>query len=338
MNKVLITFKTDKEQKEIIEHKLKDKVDIIFMDVVEPDKIKDVVQNVNILLVLRWNHIMNLIPYMPNIKIIQSMSAGVDHVPFDILKDNIEVYGNAGAYSEPIAEHTFAFILYFAKNIGYNMENMKNGIFDQYSYSMELRDKKIAIIGYGGIGKAIGKIAKSFGMYVYGINRTGNINDEIITKGYSIKDIDKIFPEMDVVVLSLPLSKTTYEIIDKTKLSFLKKNCILINVGRGAVIKEEDLYDFLISHPDVKFGTDVWWSYTDKNDKFRSEYNFFELKNFIGSPHNSSMVPGIFNRALGRAVDNIVRYLNNEKLVGVINRTEYSNFNLKDRSAMNIKM
>ena len=258
---------------------------------------------------------------MPRLKLIQSSRAGVDAIDFQQLPERVKVCGNIGAYSDPMAEHTMGMILYLAKDLGNRNAKLKNGVADHHN-SLFLKGKTIGVIGAGGIGQAVAKIAKSFEMKTFGVNTSGK-PVRYFDKTFEIEKLDKVLRVSDVIVLSLPLTTKSFHIIDAEKLRIMKKSCVLVNVARGYVIDEEALYNHLLQNPEFKCGLDVWWHYPKVNEKFSQKFPFFELPNFLGTPHVSGYVPEEQEVALDFAVNNILRFVKKGKLRGLVDREDY---------------
>ena len=104
----------------------------------------------------------------------------------------------------------------------------------------------------------------------------------------------------------------------------MKKNAILINISRGGIIEEKALYEHLKNHPYFMAGIDAWWVEPFQHGKFEVHYPFFNLPNFIGSPHNSGVVEGAIEEAIKDAVLNVKNYLDGKEIRGVTNREDYS--------------
>lgn len=258
---------------------------------------------------------------MPDLKFIQCIFAGVDWMNFDQLPEYVKVSGNVGAYADAMAEHVMGMILFFAKNQSGHLERLKAGVFEN-SYSLQLRGKTIGIIGAGGIGQAVAKVAKCFGMNTFGVNTSGN-SISCFDRVVSTKNMDFVLRRSEVVVLSVPLTVNTFNMIDRKKLSLMKKGCILVNVARGDIVNEEDVYTHLKRNPSFKFATDVWWHYPMTGKKFTQHFPFFELPNFLGTPHISGFVPGRERLAMLEAIKNLLRFIKNEKVKGIVNREDY---------------
>ena len=259
---------------------------------------------------------------MPRLKFVQSVRAGVDSINFDELPSGVEVCGNVGAYSQPMADHTLGMILDLAKDLSLRNSKLVEGIAD-YRDSLFLKGKVLGVVGAGGIGQAISGLAKCLGMKTLGVNTSGRRvpNFDAI---YKIGRLDHVLQRSDVVVLALPLTVKTFHLVDAAKLEIMKKDAILINVGRGYVIEEAALYNHLMQHPEFKCGVDVWWHYPKHGGKFVQRFPFLDLPNFLGTPHVSGFVPQERQIALDTAMDNISRYLSGRKVRGLASRNDYA--------------
>ena len=135
----------------------------------------------------------------------------------------------------------------------------------------------------------------------------------------TLNDLDFILENSDIVIISLPLIDETKNLIDKKELKLMKPNAILVNVARGQIINEADLYEHLKTHPDFYAGMDAWWVEPFTEGAFKLNYPFFNLPNILGSPHNSAIVPGSLEQGLKCAIENINLYLNKKKPEHIIN-------------------
>lgn len=103
----------------------------------------------------------------------------------------------------------------------------------------------------------------------------------------------------------------------------MKRDAILINVARAHIVNEKDLYDHLVENPNFQAGFDVWWREPFGGEEFSLNYPFFELENFLGSPHNSNIVEGMFEEALEVAVKNVLSFIRGEGVRNLVNREDY---------------
>ena len=259
---------------------------------------------------------------LPNLKVLQSMSAGVDFIDFSAIPPRVVVCSNAGAFGEPIAEHVFAMILYFGRNLVRNHDLVRGGTLDHPADGMFLRGKTIGIVGTGGIGHSVARVAKGFKMRTVGINTSGR-PVENFDAVWRMDHLDDLLKQSDVVVIALPLNVKTRHLITAQKLGLMKEDCILVNVARGGVIAQDALYAHLKAHPRFRAGIDVWWWYPKKGEKFSLDYPFFDLPNFLASPHNADAVPEAMGLGQEHAFENVIRYLDGEPLGRVIDKADY---------------
>lgn len=262
-----------------------------------------------------------LISEMPKLKMIQTLSAGVDVLDFNKIPENIVFCSNAGAYSDPIAEHVFAMILDLSKSLTKNHIRMQEGVFDQQTTNRRIAGKKIGIIGYGGIGRAVGNIAKRLDMKVLVTARSGSKTDEEFFGG--IDQLDHVLSESDIVVIAIPLTKHTRGLFDSGKFKLMKKDAILINIARAEIVNQKDLYDHLVKNPEFRAGIDVWWSEPMTGSEFKTAFPFLKLENFVGSPHNSGIAEGETAYSYEYALENISRFALGKDVMNVVNRSDY---------------
>jgi phosphoglycerate dehydrogenase-like enzyme len=262
------------------------------------------------------------IEQLPGLKFIQSESAGLDHIDFGIIPPQVMVCGNVGAFSEPIAEHVFGMIIVLGKNLFAQQLSLKAGRYDHRKDAMFLKGKTIGILGAGGIGQAVARLAKCFGMNTIGVNTSGSAV-EYFDQMANLKGLDDVLVRSEVVVIALPLTVKTRGLIGAKKLEMMKEDGILINVSRGDIVVAKDLYQHLRAHLKFRAGSDVWWSRPKPDGSFSELYPFFDLPNFIGTPHVSGDVPESHEIASEYAVENILRYVDGRPLKGVANRDDY---------------
>lgn len=259
---------------------------------------------------------------LKNLRMLQTISAGVDLVPFDSIPPNVTICSNAGAFSEPIAEHTLGLILSLGKRLKENEMKMRSGVFDQETRTLRFSGRTLGVIGYGGIGKAVASLCRCMGMKVYAISRNPEDAKSCDMHG-GMDKLDDMLSKSDVVVISIPLNRTTRGLIDRKKLSLMKEDAILVNVARGDIVVEKDLFDHLRAHPRFCAGIEAWWKEPRREERFSGNLDFLALPNAIGSPHNSGIVDGMPPYIVSRALDNILRFATGKEPLNVVKREDY---------------
>ncbi len=259
---------------------------------------------------------------MRNLRFMQLVSAGADHVRFGELPDTVVVASNPGAYAEAMAEHTVGMVLALAKRLPHHHAELARGVFDQRTRSRWLKGAVCGILGFGGIGKATAALLRAFGAEIVAVNTSGRTDEPVKFAG-TLADLDEVLRTSDIVIIALPLTRDTLGLIGRRELELMKADAILINVARGAIVDEGALYRHLQAHPDFMAGIDAWWDEPHGGEPFKANHPFFELPNLLGSPHNSALVPGFELAATEMAVENVERYLRDEAVRGVVRREDY---------------
>lgn len=197
----------------------------------------------------------------PNVRLICEFATGYDNVDINYCRERGIKVANVVNYStDAVAQHTFALCLYVLEKLNHYDKYVKSGEYaaqDRFSnfdipYT-ELAGKTWGIIGMGNIGKRVAEIAQAFGCRVIFYSASGNSS----CTEYERVDLDTLLGEADFLSLHCPLSERTRHLIDIEALKKMKKTAILINVARGPVVKDEDLYTALTEGYIAGAGLDV---------------------------------------------------------------------------------
>src|SRR5438876_5841895 len=289
------------------------------------DRLDEVLPSIDCLLVFSWpSQLTNeRLQKMTSLRFIQSILAGVNHIPFASLNKSVIVSSNAGAYSDEVAEYAWALLLSAAKRIvelHVSLREQKwtlKRTLDEGSEITILREKILGILGFGGIGSVVGRAAKGFVMQVYAYSRKKSA-----AKGVKffvgISGLSVLLKKSDAVVLALPLTGQTARIINAERLSEMKKDGILVNIARGELVDEKAMYEHLVVNPNFRYATDVWW-YRENRESLKTDYPFLSLPNFIGTRH----VLGKSGLAIGWPVQisvvSTIRFLYGLRLRNLVN-------------------
>ena len=174
-----------------------------------------------------------------NLKAIQLASAGSDtYVKKEVLNHNTILANASGSYGKAISEHTIGMILALNKNFKTYFNNMNNHL-------KELYHSTVIIVGLGDLGYEIAKRLKAFDCKVIGLKRTLIDIPEYVDELHTMDKLDEILPQGDFVILCLPQSQETINLFNKKRLLLLKKDAVLVNVGRGSAINTNDLKEVL---------------------------------------------------------------------------------------------
>ena len=170
--------------------------------------------------------------------LVQLESAGADGVPFERLAPAVPVASNAGAYAQPMAEHVLALTLALAKRLPQNQAALARGEFDQSTLNREIRGSVIGILGFGGIGRAAASLFTALGAHIHAVGREGRASEGVQWSG-TLADLDVLLAVADVLVITLPLTRSTRGLIGHRELDLMKDDAILINPARAAIVDED---------------------------------------------------------------------------------------------------
>lgn len=324
MTSIMVTFRAESEHRATLTKALGNTSRIVFLSDVPPRNRAKELSNADVL--ISWSVEEELRPeefkLLDHAKMLQLLSAGVDHLPFRDLPLGLMIASNAGAYAEPVAEHAVAMILAITKNLFERQVKLRNGTFDQTNVNRMLQGSTCAIFGFGGIGKAVAHLLRCFNVKIYALNTTGRTDEPVDFIG-TLKDLEHVLRHADIVIVTLPLTNSTRKLIGKEQLGWMKNDAVLVNVARADIIDEAALYQTLKENPQFTAAIDAWWIEPLHHGKFSTSYPFLELPNVLGSPHNSGIVHNSFQKGTMRAVENVKRFLNHEPVLGVVRRSDY---------------
>lgn len=322
MQNIIVTYKTNPKEKDFYKNFFQNNT-IAFLDEFKEVKGKEKILKESGI-VIAWNPTRELQMFdkslLSNFQFIQLLSAGYDHMNFDMFSNKCTIAANQGAYALPMAEHTVAMILSLAKKLRFYHNRLSDGKFEQMkSFTRQIKVSTLGIIGFGSIGKETANLMRSFDVKILALNTSGKTTEQVDFIG-TLKDLDYLLINSDFVVISIPLLEETEGLIGKRELELMKDDAIIINVARGPIIKEKDLYEHLKNNPNFSAGIDAWWIEPFKFGEFKINYPFFELHNLLGSPHNSALVENMMLEGARKAAENVKRYMNKEEIKGIITR------------------
>ncbi len=217
------------------------------------------------------------------LKLLQLFSAGVgEYASEGVLPDGAKLANASGAYGLAISEYMLGVLLEFYKNLHIYRDNQAEG---KWSYAGNVKGifgSTALIVGLGDIGGEFASRLKALGAYTIGIRRTASKKPDYLDELYLMEELEALLPRADIVALSLPETKLTNRVINKTTLQFFKKDAVLINVGRGSAIDTEALCDALENRQLLGAALDV----TDP-EPLPEEHRLWKMKNAVITPHIS---------------------------------------------------
>ena len=234
--------------------------DVIYYDYTKPSDVLSRVKNADVVItnkaIVDKNTMEN-----SSIKLICITATGMNNIDLEYAQQKgIPVKNVAGYSTSSVAQLAISYILQFVQKINFYDNYVKSGgwensdIFtnnDKPFY--ELNGKTIGIIGLGNIGKEVAKIATAFGCNVIYYSTSGKNNDTT----YKNVSLEVLLKESDIISIHCALNEQTNNLLNKNNLHNLKKKAILLNLGRGGLVNEQDITDSLNEGKDIYFATDV---------------------------------------------------------------------------------
>jgi phosphoglycerate dehydrogenase-like enzyme len=243
-----------------------------------------------------------------NLKWVMVVSAGLEKMPFDALKERDIMVTNArGIHKIPMAEYTFSMILQVAKQNKELYELEKKKIWDRTAVrTFELAGKTLGILGVGAIGGEIARLGKAFNMNVIGVNRSSN-EHQYIDKMYPMDQLNDVLQAADFLVSILPSTDETTYLLSESHFHLMKSDAIFINIGRGDLIKDEDLVKVMREKRIAHAILDVF-----ETEPLPSDHPFWSMENVTVTPHISSITRNYMPRAFEIFKSNLNVYISSD--------------------------
>ena len=246
---------------------------------------------------------------LPALKYIGVLATGYNIVDIAAAKAHGISVTNIPAYSTAsVAQMVFAHLLNIASQVQHHSEEVHKGRWTRSkdfcfwdTPLIELRGKKLGIVGLGHTGMATARIAFGFEMEVCAYTSKSPLQ---LPHGIKKMELDELFAQCDVVSLHCPLTDATREMVNARRLALMKPTAILINTGRGPLVNEQDLADALNSGRIFAAGVDVL-----SQEPPRADNPLLTARNCYITPHIAWASTAARQRLTGIMLDNIRAYL-----------------------------
>ena len=246
---------------------------------------------------------------LPQLKYIGVMATGYNIVDIDAARERGIIVTNIPSYStDSVAQMVFAHILNIAQQVQHHSEAVHQG---RWTASkdfcfwdtplIELRGKKLGIVGLGNTGYTTARIAIGFGMEVYAYTSKSSFQ---LPPEIKKMELDQLFSECDVISLHCLLTDKTHELVNAARLKLMKPTAILINTGRGQLVNEQDLADALNNGQIYAAGLDVLSQEPPKADN-----PLLTARNCYITPHIAWASAAARERLMGILLDNLKGYI-----------------------------
>ncbi|PYD75450.1 D-2-hydroxyacid dehydrogenase [Novacetimonas pomaceti] len=210
------------------------------------DDLKKIIADAEILVIsMLWKN--DLLEIAPRLRLIQSISSGVEQFDLNRLKARgVHLCNARGANASAVAEHALALMLSLARRLYEARDNQKmcrwstTGT-DPRPRLQELSEKNVLIVGMGTIGDRLARLCQALGMNVSGARHSARPLDVAGVRQITMNRLHEGLADADYVILTCPLTPQTHHLINTAAFAAMKRDACLINVARGAVVEEAAL-------------------------------------------------------------------------------------------------
>ncbi len=246
---------------------------------------------------------------------IHSSGAGVDAVLFpELIASDVILTNSRGVYDRAIAEYVLSLMLAFAKDVWTTADSQRRHEWRHRETEL-LQGRRLLVIGAGGIGRAIARLARAAGMVVEAAARIGRSDPEFgrIT---GVADLGGILGDADYVVIAAPLTPETRGLFTAAAFERMKPTARLINIGRGPIVDEAALLDALRRRRIAGAALDVFM-----HEPLPKDHPFWDLPGLIVSPHMCGDFIGWPGAVADVFVENYLRWRRGEPLLNVVDKS-----------------
>jgi len=297
---------------------LKEKAEIFFAQSLEEDSLIKEVKEVNGIIIRANGKVTRkIMASAPKLKVVGRHGVGVENIDLEAATEKgIWVVNTPDANDISVAEHFFGLALILSKMLKKADIALREGRWGaRYEYTgNELHGKTLGILGFGRIGKAVGRIGhKGFDMKVlyYDALRYEETEKELKAMKVSLKEV---LSESDYISINLPMLPETKGLLGKKEFGLMKPSAFIINLARGPIWDEKVLYRVLKEKRIAGAGSDVY-----EVEPAAKGHPLFDLENFVGTPHMAAHTEEALRR-MSLVAEDVIRVLEGKAPLNPVNR------------------
>ena len=251
---------------------------------------------------------------------IHSRSTGLEQALFpELIASDVLLTNGSGVFSPSLGEFALAAILYFAKDFRRMIRNQMAGQWQPFDVTM-ISGRTLGIVGYGSIGRAIAARARALDMNVLALRRrvsSQTSQDPLVEQVYPSEQRLQMLSRCDYVAVTLPLTQQTHRLIGEAEFTAMKKDAVIINVGRGPVIDEVAMIKALSKNRIKGAALDVF-----DQEPLPKSHPFYKMENVLLSPHCADHTPDWLENSMRFFLTQLERFRRGETLLNVVDKTQ----------------
>ncbi len=324
--KVLFLWPPAKELREYILVGVEEGVECIFPPSADPEDLLPLTCGVEVM--VGWRPERELLEKAPQLRLFQNPGVGVQQL-IPLFREFPQVMlANSHGNTYFTAQHAVALLLTLCNRVVDHHNFMVSGRWrtgDKEGASRPLRQKTVGLLGYGAIGSRVASFLSGWEVELIACRRQiGGEKPDLLQNWYGVSQLEKFLKASDILIVSLPQTPGTEGLIGRKELDLLGREGLVVNVGRGPVISEKELYLALKEKRLAGAGIDVWYDYQPPADEegrcYPYHYPFHELENVVLSPHRAASPFSDLER-WGDIVDNINRLARGQEPLNLVDRS-----------------
>jgi D-2-hydroxyacid dehydrogenase (NADP+) len=260
-----------------------------------------------------------LLAQFPGIQWVHSPGAGVDTLLFpELIDSKVIVTNNSGVHATTIAEHLLGMMILFTRGFQEMVHNQDRHVWKRPSTEVvELGRQTLAVVGLGDIGYALAVRAKALGMTVKGSRRRTHEPMEGVDQLYGPDQLHEMIADADHVAITLPSTARTKGLFGTKEFEAMKDTAIIYNIGRGDIIKQDELIDALNERLIAGAGLDV-----TTPEPLNEDSALWETPGVFITPHYSGSTPHYWDNGIEIVLENIRRIRSDQPCFNEVDKHE----------------
>jgi len=266
-------------------------------------------------------------PHLRGVRLVLSMMAGTEWIP-PVVGPHVTICNAHSAHNISTAEWALTAILAMLKYLPLYLDIQRSGQWKRrfeagahYAtltadarplyppvLAEELTGKTVLLVGYGSIGKEIERMLVPFNVEILRVARRARTEPEV----HPVSELDSLLPRAEVVVLILPYTPETHELIGSRQLALMRQGALLVNAARGPIVETNALVQALIAGR-IRAALDV-----TEPEPLPEGHPLWSCPNLLITPHIAGATPQFTPRALHTAANELRRYISGEPLHNVV--------------------
>lgn len=282
----------------------------------------------------------HLLTAAKSLRWIQSPTASLEHYVFDdLVRHSCKLTNMRGIFSDVIADHVLGYLLCFARNLHVYLRQQQQAVWKPVGEKQDtgqnfvsgpgmvsgadrahlhLGDGTLGIVGLGAIGAEIAKRAAAFGMTITAVDpRRTDCPPEVSTL-WGMDGLNDLLATSDFVIIAAPHTPETEGLFDRAQLQRMKRTAYLVNIGRGAIVKLDDLVAALAAGEIAGAALDVF-----EIEPLPPEHPLWKMPNVLITPHIAAASTRIAERHLQVLLRNVVHFDRGEPLENVVDKAAW---------------